>query len=121
MPRLPKLTDDFWTEVEAYYLQGNGYANCSKKFGVNWQTVRNHLKKRGNVKPHPSRAGQHWIQTVIKEVEVIREVVVEVPQIVVEVEQAKTLKEVEVAQQSAAPPPPKRRIVGSNNSKVYER
>lgn len=100
MTKLP-LPD--WAEVEAYYEAGNGFVKCAKRFGINWQTVRNHLKARGNVRIRPSRASAYWAQReVIREVEVIKEVevIVEVPQ---------------QSQPVEAPPTPKRRIVGQQS------
>lgn len=96
-PKAPE-SDEFWAEVAAFYEAGNGFIKCGDKFGLNWQTVRNHLKERG-VKIRPSPARDYWSKReIIREVEVVKEVIVEVPQ---------------QPQPVEAPPTPKRRIVGS--------
>lgn len=117
-----KLTEEFWAEVEAYYMEGHGFIKCGVKFEVNWQTIRNHLKARGNVKFRPSPAAEYWSKReIIREVEVIREVIVEVPQAVVAQIEPEKVEVEQPMQGPVAPPPPKRRIVGSNHSKTYER
>ena len=105
------VTPELIDEMVKLYAEGNGFTRVATILGCNWQTVRNHLKERG-VKIRPSHAREYWAKREIireivvineVEVEVIREVIVEVP-----------------LPQPEAPPTPKRRIVG-NNSKTYER
>ena len=100
-PTVPD-SDEFWTEVADFYEAGNGFTKCGEKFGISAQSVRKHLKRRG-VMIRPSPAAEYWAKRqIIKEVEVVKEVIVEVPQT-----------------QPEAPPTPKRRIVGQTY-KRYE-